>query len=532
MIRVWRVAVREYLENTKTKGFWIGIIMFPAMLLIFSQVPQFLEEKATPTRHFVVVDRSEEFGTFVTQAVDAQNRKKELEGLVKFMRKQRPEEAPPVDAKALFEQIDQQMEIMGASPLDTGGMSGGDLLKQDFGAMFPDEVYDDEKTFDFTKKALLAALPEGSPEFEPPRPRFVEVGLPEGVSLDMSDAEIEEKLRPYLTGDEDLVLGEDREELFALIIIPADIEESRRGLRYWSKTLTDTDLDSATRRHIAAEIRKREYTRRGVKPEVVAEVEAITVGSVALNPKKALGEEKVSIVDTIRQWAPSAFVYLLWISIVTTAQMLLNNMIEEKSNRVVEVLLSSVTPGELLRGKLFGIAMLGLTMISAWLLSLILILQWKAGPQAEWAVSAIKVVVTPEMLIPFIVYFVLGYLIYAAIFASIGSVCNTIKDSQNFMGPVMMVLMVPMVTMIFIPRDPNGTLATILSWIPLYTPFVMMNRVAGDPPMFDVIGTMVLLLVSVVIMLWASGRIFRVGMLRTGQPPKILELIRWVTKPA
>jgi ABC-2 type transport system permease protein len=65
MIRTWRVATREYLENTKTKGFWLGILMFPLMIVIFSQVPQFLEDRATPTRHFVLIDRSDEFGTFV-----------------------------------------------------------------------------------------------------------------------------------------------------------------------------------------------------------------------------------------------------------------------------------------------------------------------------------------------------------------------------------------------------------------------------------------------------------------------------------
>ena len=122
--------------------------------------------------------------------------------------------------------------------------------------------------------------------------------------------------------------------------------------------------------------------------------------------------------------------------------------------------------------------------------------------------------------------------VYAAIFASIGAVCSTVKDAQNFMGPVMMILMVPLITMAFIPRDPNGTLATVLSWIPLYTPFVMMNRAAADPPILDLYGTMGLLVITAIAMLWASGRIFRVGMLRTGQPPKIVELIRWIRNPA
>jgi len=89
-------------------------------------------------------------------------------------------------------------------------------------------------------------------------------------------------------------------------------------------------------------------------------------------------------------------------------------------------------------------------------------------------------------------------------------------------------MIVPLITMMFIPKDPHGTLATVLSWIPLYTPFVMMNRAAADPPLFDLVGTLVLMLVSTAAVLWMSGKIFRIGILRTGQPPKLLELVRWL----
>jgi ABC-2 type transport system permease protein len=88
--------------------------------------------------------------------------------------------------------------------------------------------------------------------------------------------------------------------------------------------------------------------------------------------------------------------------------------------------------------------------------------------------------------------------------------------------------MVPLLTMRFIPKDPNGTLASILSWIPIYTPFIMMNRAAADPPLFDLIGTTLLLIASTAAALWLAGKIFRIGVLRTGQPPRLLELVRWL----
>jgi ABC-2 type transport system permease protein len=89
-----------------------------------------------------------------------------------------------------------------------------------------------------------------------------------------------------------------------------------------------------------------------------------------------------------------------------------------------------------------------------------------------------------------------------------------------------MILVVPLVTMSFIAQDPNGTVARIMSWIPLFTPFAMMNRAAAQPPLIDIVGTTLLLLASVALVLWLSGKIFRQGVLRTGQPPRVLELLR------
>jgi ABC-2 type transport system permease protein len=260
----------------------------------------------------------------------------------------------------------------------------------------------------------------------------------------------------------------------------------------------------------------------------IRKVERTHVPFASLNPKKAEGQETVGIADIIRQWAPSGFVYLLWVAIFSIAQMLLNNTIEEKSNRIIEVLLSSVTPGELMMGKLAGIAAVGITMVGAWILALLGILVWKTGSQSAIAGPLFVVLQTSNLLPAFAIYFLLGFLMYAGLILSIGSICNTIKEAQNYMAAIIMIMMVPLLTMMFIPKDPNGTLATVLSWIPIYTPFVMMNRATADPPLFEVIGTMILLLGTTALVLWLSGKIFRIGILRTGQPPRLLEMLRWL----
>ena len=517
------VALREFAENVKTKGFWIGIAIFPLLILLSLEAEGWLE-KAKPARHFVLVDQSGDFEKPIDVALERLHQRKVLEAFGSYVRaNMKAEERAKIDLEKTSEDALEGLQDFA---------SGNPELVEQFMAAGGIEM------------ALANERPklrDDAPPFEEPRREFRRADLPEGLSADMPPAELAEALKPYLKGEKSVTVEGEPAELFAAVLVPADVLErvvrpglaglagaSRTGIQYWSANLADDELEDEIERAANEELRQREYTARGLDAASIREVQNTYVPFASLNPKKEAGEEEVSIADRIRQWAPVGFVYILWIAIFTIAQMLLNNTIEEKSNRIIEVLLSSVTSGELMMGKLIGIAGVGLTMLSAWIGALIAILTIKAGPEAEVATELLGVLKTSGLLPAFALYFVLGYLLYAGAFLAIGSVCNTLKEAQNMMGPIMLIMIVPLLTMAFIPKDPNGTLATVMSWIPLYTPFVMMNRAAADPPFFDRVGTLVVLIVSVIFVLWLSGRIFRIGILRTGQPPKLLELVRWV----
>jgi ABC-type Na+ efflux pump permease subunit len=137
----------------------------------------------------------------------------------------------------------------------------------------------------------------------------------------------------------------------------------------------------------------------------------------------------------------------------------------------------------------------------------------------------------PVYLASFVAYFFLGYLLFAALLVMIGAVCNTLKEAQNLMGPITILLIVPLMAMVPIGRDPNGTLAKVLSFIPPFTPFVMMNRAAGPPALWEYVATTALLVVSIGIALWAAAKVFRIGVLLTGKPPKPSEILRWIRAP-
>jgi ABC-2 type transport system permease protein len=519
------VAWREFGENVKTKGFWIGIFIFPLMIWLSFSVEDLIE-KTKSVRHFVLVDQSGELEEPIHAALE---RLHQREVLAAFGQWVQANSAPgTLTAEAL-----ERMPAEGAAGQAAKWAGDNPELLDEFMA---------QGGLDAAMAAVRPGLRAGAGEFSPPRHSFREVPLPAEIEAGLDPAALGERLKPYLRGEREVEIDGESVELFAAVIVPEDIlaravrppmvappGSERLGIQYWSVNLADEDLKDAVERAANDEFRRREYEGElGDKAAVVNRVQRTHLPFAALDPKKEAGEEAVSIADKIRQWAPIGFVYLLWIAIFTIAQMLLNNTIEEKSNRIIEVLLSSVTPGELMMGKLAGIAAVGLTMIGAWILSLVAILALKAGQEAEIARELLKVLQTSGLLTAFVVYFVLGYLLYAGVFLAIGSVCNTLKEAQNMMGPIMIVMIVPLMTMMFIPKEPNGTLATVLSWIPLYTPFVMMNRAAADPPLFDRVGTLVLLVLTTLGVLWLSGRIFRIGILRTGQPPKFRELLGWL----
>jgi len=503
------VAWREYVEHAKTKGFWLGMLLVPAIIYGSMQVPIWLQKKGTPTRHYVLVDQSQTLEPVIESRLERAYQRHVYEALNEFAgRNAQQDSAGNRFAPPPFEEF-----------MNTGGQKA------------------------FLGK-LLPFLGDAVPEFKAPRRDFQRVELPGDVNPEADLDVIVEKLRPYLRGEKRIDHKNQQVGLNAAILIPRDIErqvvrpggkrassDSRSdGIEYWSGNLADTQLREELERAVNAEIRQREYLVRGLDAKAVREVEQTYAPISSLNPKKEVGQETVSKTDVIRQWAPSAFVYLLWVSIFAIAQMLLTNVIEEKSNRIIEVLLSSVTPGELMAGKLFGIAAVGLTMVGSWILAVVAMLTWQAGAATAVAGQVLVVLHSSSLIPMFAVYFVFGYLVYASGILALGSVCNTLKEAQSYMSIITLLMMVPLMTMTFIPRDPNGVLARVLSWIPIYTPFIMMNRVMADPPWIDLIGTSLLMIATAGVALWLAGKIFRIGILRTGQPPKILELFRWLRR--
>ena len=217
---------------------------------------------------------------------------------------------------------------------------------------------------------------------------------------------------------------------------------------------------------------------------------------------------------------PFMVMLLLYMGIVGISQMLISSTLEEKANRVYEVLLSSLSPFQLMAGKILGICAVGLTLLTL----------WSGGGLVAASLQGMGDAVSGAQIGWFVVYYLLGFLMIASLMVAIGSACNTVKEAQNLMAPLSMLLVMPMILAMSTLQDPNGPLATVASFIPPFTPFMMMARMAGAPapPTWQVWATLAVLLLGTYIAIRLAARVFRVGILLYGQPPSIKQIWRWM----
>lgn len=547
MNNTFHIAGREYSENARTKGFWINLIMFPLILFASIKVPQLLEEKAKPTRHFVLVDQSGEFESVVDQALEREYQRSVVKKLLEYIQVNHlgNDEQESRSTAEMLEQIPAGFMEMDFAAGLSGDMADSMIAMVDKENPLLLDMLAKPGALDAFLDVLYQQLGADPPLFEAPRRMLERSSMPQDAWGDLdpttaATAEIVAVIKPYLLDEKNFL--DFKDPLFALVIVPQDalqqlkgpgkkndgdpLTAHERGVQFWSTNLTDNDLAKLVERAINDDIQQREFGARNLDSAAIKAAQNTKMQFASFDPKKAAGEEVVSLADTIRKFAPIGFVYLMWVAIFTVVNMLLNNMVEEKSNRIIEVLLSSATPWEIMSGKLIGIAGVGLTMMTVWIFSLLGVLKFMAGPSVEWAGVLFEVIQSSGLLPLFAFYFFCGYMIYSGLFLAIGSLCTTVKEAQNFMGTATVILMVPLFTMVFVTMDPHGSLATFLTWVPLYTPFVMMNRAAADPPTSVMIGSGILMGVTAIFSLWLSSRIFRIGVLRIGQPPKILELLK------
>jgi ABC-type Na+ efflux pump permease subunit len=574
--RAFLVARREYLENLRTQAFWIGIFIFPVLITMAIAVPIWLE-RTRSAQPYAVLDRSGWLAAAVEAKAAEADIARALRAAVERQRRGGPdwERLPEplrqaaallaAEAPAAAERAGSRQA--GAGLGSTGGEAAREALARLANGVGAGEAGDGlgvagvgESTGggEPAGEALAGLAAEAgalvlAPASEAPaagvdaaraRRRAVAGSLAswwQALSSEQA-ARLEAGLskerfqRVEVAGGQGSIEELNRqaaaEELLGYFVIDADPVAARQPGRYVSARLADDDLHDWFTERAGEAIRERRFATLGIDREVASSIQA-PVRFELKKVGKAGTEEEVSRADRLRQYSPMAFVYLLWVAVFSTSQMLLTNTIEEKSNRIMEVLLSSVSPLQLMVGKIAGIAATGLTVVGSWVLFFLAAARLipAAMGGGDVGLDLASVAGDPILLGSFVAYFFLGYLLFSALLVGIGAVCNSLKEAQNLMGPVTLLMIAPLLAMTFINKDPNGALAKVMSFIPPFTPFVMMNRAAGPPSLAEYVLTTLLLLASIAAAFWGAAKVFRIGILMTGKPPRPAEVLRWLKAP-
>jgi ABC-2 type transport system permease protein len=217
--------------------------------------------------------------------------------------------------------------------------------------------------------------------------------------------------------------------------------------------------------------------------------------------------------------------FLLMILILTTGGSLVRSLVEEKSNRIMELLVSSGTPQELMWGKLIGLSALGVTQLLSWIVLGVVAAMYFSVSAGMLGMLSSMLTTLPLMLL----YVILGYLFYAALFVGVGSLVTTEQEAQVLTSYLVIFLAMPLAFSFAIIQNPNATYVKVLSYVPLMTPSLMILRtVTKMPDTIEILGTILVMVASVIITVWASSRIFRTAILLYGKRPTVPELLRWL----
>jgi ABC-2 type transport system permease protein len=338
----------------------------------------------------------------------------------------------------------------------------------------------------------LGAFPELSPRY------FV-------VDPPASDIE---GIRPYVAQSRSLPDGS---WLYGALRIRR--EQGAPVIEYWSVNLSHNEPSAIARRAMRLEMQREALAAQGLDPSEAERLEAFDPRVVQLDPRPtATGEGRVTLRERAPFYAALALAFVLWSVVFSVANMLLNGVIEEKSNRILDTLLTSMSPMEMLIGKLIGVAAVSATLFLFWgalgggLLSL-------AAERASDSIlgQIAAAFIEPRLLVAFGVGFVAGYLMYGAIFLALGSICESIQEAQTLLGPVALVLAMPMMLITPALDNPNAPIIEAASWVPLFTPFLLLIRAPSGLSWAEIAGMGALMLASVTIVMMLAARVFRAG---------------------
>lgn len=309
-------------------------------------------------------------------------------------------------------------------------------------------------------------------------------------------------------------------DLDGYLFLPPDAL-ARSAAEYYGKNVSNVMDLELLNKAVEEALVSRRLSREGLDPERVRRLtRGVEIKKVRLTARGAREDRGASFLLSL------VLMMLLYTTLAVWGAAVMNGVIEEKTSRVVEVVVSSLSSSQLFAGKLLGVGAAGLTQFLVWAACLAAISA--VGAAGIGDVGALPEL-SPLLLAAFVLFFLLGYFLYGSMYASIGAAVNTPQEAQSLVFPVMMPLILSVVFYPMVLSAPDSTLSVTLSLIPFFAPLLMFLRMtAVSPPAWQVGLSMLLMLATIAGITWAAARIYRVGILMYGKRPTFPEIIRWV----
>ena len=508
MRQVWLIAWRGFVQHATSRAFMFGLLLLPLYMLIGGILPTAstsqLAALGGPIRHFAVIDKTGVMIPAIDAALDRDIVARGLYALTDYAAEHADEERLRNEQPALARLLLDGDADSARSVGEVEAMGG---IIQAFVALRP-------------------YLKPNAPPFREPHRRFFRIEPPPEVA---TADDIAEAAKPYLTADT-LVTGSfGPVQLWAILVLPKGFIDGSENAEYISDDTDRVGLREFLRVPLDNELKRIRAKAYVPENEVDAVVNAAgTITTIDPEP------EHLGALSNVRQFAviSAVAVYLLlFMAVFMTANMVVMALVEEKSNRVAELLLSCVRAETLMAGKLFTGLMLAALLVGVWMASAVASIDILFPAARVIVDTLLENVGTFEKAFQIFVFFALAYLTIATFFLAAGSAATSITDAQAIVAPATMVTLPIFMLPIAIAYDPAGLLARVASYLPFFAPFTMMVRSLSTPDGIDILGALVVSLLTLWWMIRLVARVFRANLLRPDSSTSFTAFLRDLWRP-
>lgn len=481
------VALREYRQITRMRSFWLTLLILPVALAIAPLTQRFMGE--TDADKVMIIDQDGgTAGREIAARLRLEDDRRTMNALARYV--QRHKIAAP--AEAAWARNDRYFSDAEVARFQQQGGAEAALAR------------------------LKPAIGSDTPEFDAPDPYYELVAAPgdlAGLSRPALEIRLETLLRP--------AEGSTAEPIDAAVVIPEGF--LRTGTAQLSSSgRPNAQLVGAVQDVLTRSLRQGLLTQSGVPAAVASAAATVTPNLLIAQPAPGSGAREALLVRSI---LPLASSYLLMMALMLSGSWMLQGTIEERSNKLLETVLATISPEQLMYGKLLGTVAVGLTMIGVWIGCGAFAAYATQGAIADMIRPALAPLTSGTTIAAMIYFFIAGYVAISVFFLAVGAISDSMNDAQGYLMPIILMILLPITILIQgILDGGKGIGVTVMTWIPIWTPFAVLARLGTGIPAWEVIGSGLLLAAFVALQLLLLGRLYRASLLAQGQKPTLKEL--------